>query len=223
MAGTLHPHDHAPRQEQTAPLVAEVAVRTAPPAAGTGVRLRRSGSGSRGCRTRRVLQRARTVCQRTAPARFAGTARRACPVVVLHGTTAGVNERHGPPATMVRMAVCRAPVPVASWGKAVHMGSTYCQHLNQIIRLAPPDDAPENARYLRYVVLWLRATERTADLQRQLERLHAEIAAEVRAGSPHALVAASDLAERLALAAIDVAQLLVLADSVYQRLMACVA
>ena len=99
------------------------------------------------------------------------------------------------------------------------MGSTYCQRLNQIMRLAPPDDAPDNARYLRYVVLWLRATERTADLQRQLERLHAEIAAEVRAGSPHALVAASDLADRLAIAAIDVAQLLVFADDLYQRLM----
>jgi hypothetical protein len=103
------------------------------------------------------------------------------------------------------------------------MGSTYCQRLNQIMRLAPPDDAPDNARYIRYVVLWVRATERTADLQRQLDRLQADIAAAVRAGSPHALVAASDRAERLALAAIDVAQLLVLADSVYQRLMAIVA
>ncbi len=73
------------------------------------------------------------------------------------------------------------------------------------------------------MVLWVRANERTADLQRQLDRLQADIAAAVRAGSPHALVAASDLAERLALAAIDVAQLLVLADSVYQRLMAIVA
>ena len=103
------------------------------------------------------------------------------------------------------------------------MVSTYGERLNQLMRLAPPDDAPDNARYIRYVVLWVRATERTADLQRQLDRLQADIAAAVRAGSPHALVAASDLAERLALAAIDVAQLLVLADSVYQRLMAIVA
>ena len=121
------------------------------------------------------------------------------------------------------MAVHRAAVPVAYLGKAVRMGSTYCQRLNQIMRLAPPDDAPVNTRYLRYVVLWLRATERTADLQRQLDRLHAEIAAEVRAGSPQSLVAASERADRLASAALDVAQLLVLADDVYQRLMAFVA
>ena len=108
-------------------------------------------------------------------------------------------------------------------GKAVRMGSMYCQRLNQLMRLAPPDDAPDHARYLRYVVLWLRAHERTAELQRQIDRLHAEIAAEVRAGSPHALVAASERTDRLALAALDVAQLLVLADSVYQRLMAIVA
>ena len=97
MAGTLLPQAHAHRQEQTAPLVAEVAVRTAPPAAGTGVRLRRSGSWARCCRTCRVLQCARTVCQRTVGqrtglARSAGTTRRACSVFVMHGTTAGVNE-----------------------------------------------------------------------------------------------------------------------------------
>jgi hypothetical protein len=101
------------------------------------------------------------------------------------------------------------------------MVSTCSQRLNQVIRHAPPDDAPENATYIRYVVLWLRVKNRTAQLQRQIDRLHAEIAAEVRAGSPQALVAASELADRLAHDAIDAAQLLVFAEQVYQRLMAC--
>jgi hypothetical protein len=100
------------------------------------------------------------------------------------------------------------------------MVSTYSHRLNQVIQHAPPDDTPENAKYIHLVVLWLRVKERTAELQRQLDRLQADIAAEVRAGSPQALVAASELADRLAIDAIDVAQLLVFAEQLYQRLMA---
>src|SRR5919202_3995201 len=80
--------------------------------------------------------------------------------------------------------------------KAVGMVSTYSPRLNQVIQHAPPDDTPENAKYIHLVVLWLRVKERTAELQRQLDRLQVDIATEVRAGSPQALVAASELADR---------------------------
>ena len=113
-----------------------------------------------------------------------------------------------------------AKLPLAYERKVVRMVSTYSQRLNQVIRHAPPDDTPENATYIRLVVLWLRVKERTAELQRQLDRLQAEIADDVRAGSPQALVVASERADRLAIDAIDVAQLIVFAEYLYQRLMA---
>ena len=97
------------------------------------------------------------------------------------------------------------------------------QRLEQVVQLAPPDDAPENPRYVRTVVLWLRVRDRTVVLQRQLDRLHAEIGACLTIGSPQALVAASQLADRLAIDALDVAQLLVFADALYQQLMALVS
>jgi hypothetical protein len=104
----------------------------------------------------------------------------------------------------------------------VIMVSTSCQQLNQVMRHAPPDDTPENAKYIHLVVLWLRVKDRTAELQRQLDRLQADIAADVARGSPQALVAASARADRLAVDAVDVAQLIVFADHLYQRLMAFV-
>ena len=91
--------------------------------------------------------------------------------------------------------------------------------LQQIIQLAPPDDAPQNPRYVRTVVCWLRARDRCAVLQRQLDRMGDEIGTWLALGSPQALVAASQLADRLAIDALDAAQLLVFAENLYQRLM----
>jgi hypothetical protein len=102
------------------------------------------------------------------------------------------------------------------------MVSTDSQRLNQVIRLAPPDDAPENAKYIRYVVLWLRVKERTADLQRHIDQLQAEMAANIRGASSEAFVAAAETADHLAIHAIDVAQLKVFSETLYQRLVAFV-
>ena len=107
--------------------------------------------------------------------------------------------------------------------KAVGMVSTYSPRLNQVIRQAPPDDTPENAKYIRLVVLWLRVKDRAAERQRYLDRLASEIAADLACGSPQALAAASERADRLSVDAVDVAQLIVFADHLYQRLMGFVA
>ena len=107
--------------------------------------------------------------------------------------------------------------------KAVGMVSTYSPRLNQVIRHAPPDDTPENARYIRLVVLWLCVKDRAAERQRYLDRLASEIAADLARGSPQALGAASERADRLSVDAVDVAQLIVFADHLYQRLMGFVA
>ena len=102
------------------------------------------------------------------------------------------------------------------------MVSTYSQRLNEVIRLAPSDDAPENTKYIRYVVLWVRVKERTAVLQRHLDQLLSEIAADIALGSPQALVSAAAKSDQLASDASDVAQLMVFAEYLYQRLMALV-
>src|SRR5919199_4942694 len=99
------------------------------------------------------------------------------------------------------------------------MRPTDSQRLQQIIRRAPPDGTRHNARYMRYVVLWLRVQDRTAQLQRRLDGLQAAIAAAMTVASPPAFVAAAERADQFATAAIDVAQLQVFADDVYQRLM----
>ena len=82
---------------------------------------------------------------------------------------------------------------------------------------------PKTSLDYALVVLWLRVKDRAAERQRALDHLAAEIAADLVRGSPQALVAASDLADQLAIDAVDVAQLLVFADHLYQRLLGFVA
>ena len=100
------------------------------------------------------------------------------------------------------------------------MVSTDSHRLNQVIRLAPPDDAPENPRYIRYAVLWLRARDPTAVLQRHLGQVHAAIADAMTGDSPQAFTAAAERANQFATAALDVAQLQVFAAYIYRRLLA---
>ena len=103
------------------------------------------------------------------------------------------------------------------------MACTESSGLKQLLQLAPPNDTPENARYMRTVELWLRVRERTAVLQDQLDDLQTQVAADLRIGLPDAYVAAAERADRLAVVALDVAQLKVLADDLYHRVMAWVA
>ncbi|HZB96195.1 MAG TPA: hypothetical protein VE268_09550 [Herpetosiphonaceae bacterium] len=93
------------------------------------------------------------------------------------------------------------------------------QSLNQIMRLAPPEGTPENAKYIRYALLWVRVKERTVVLQSYLDCLQSEIAANIVQASAQALVTASERADRLAIVSLDVAQLMVFANDLYQRLL----
>ena len=79
--------------------------------------------------------------------------------------------------------------------------------LNRLMRCAPPDVTSQSARAVRYGVLWVRVTERIAVLRSHLDRLQAQIAADLVCGSPDALVAAAERAATLATDLIDVAQL----------------
>jgi hypothetical protein len=96
------------------------------------------------------------------------------------------------------------------------------QSLTQIMRLAPPPGTPENAKYIRYAVLWMRVKERTVVLQSHLDRLQSEISANIVEASVQALVVASERADQLAVDSLDVAQLMVFADDLYGRLAAFV-
>ncbi len=66
------------------------------------------------------------------------------------------------------------------------------QSLNQIMRLAPPEGTRENAKYIRYALLWVRVKERTVVLQSHLDCLQSEIAANIVQASAQALVTASE-------------------------------
>ncbi len=94
--------------------------------------------------------------------------------------------------------------------------------LGTLIRLAPPEGTPAHTTYMRYLRLWRREQDRMAALQCRLAWLQSAIAADLARDSPQGFVAAATKAEQFATAAIDVAQLQVFADDVYQRLMACV-
>ena len=94
--------------------------------------------------------------------------------------------------------------------------------LGTLIRLAPPAGTPAHTTYMRYLRLWRRVQDRTAALQRRLAWLQSAIAADLARDSPQGFVAAATKADQFAIDAVDVAQLIVLADTLYQRLMACV-
>ena len=89
---------------------------------------------------------------------------------------------------------------------------------DDLAMVAPPAGTPEHATYMRYVRMWTRLKQRTAELQLHIDHLQSEIAVNIVEASPQAIVVASETAHHLAIDAIDLAQLMVFAEYLCQHL-----
>ncbi len=104
----------------------------------------------------------------------------------------------------------------AFYRKGVVMGTLH--PLDNLATFAPPAGTPEHAKYMRYAGLWMRLKQRTAELQQQIDQLQSEIAVNIVEARPQAVVVAAETADRLAIDAIDLAQLMVFAEYLCQHL-----
>ena len=89
---------------------------------------------------------------------------------------------------------------------------------DDLATVAPPEGTPEHVTDMRYVRMWTRLKQRTAELQQHIDQLQSEIAVNIVEASPQAVVTAAETANHLAIDAIDLAQLMVFAEYLSQRL-----